>query len=110
MWVSTGKAGVLNDEIIITDAVLCPTPGSDSKEFIQLILAQPLNRSSIFIGHFLGMNLSLISAFVIGTGLPFLLNGVIFSDYADSFVLLLMIGVFLICMFLAISSFIILKI
>jgi len=51
----------------------------------------------------------LISAFVIGTGLPFLLNCVIFSDYADSFVLLLMIGVFLTSIFSAISYYISLK-
>ncbi len=81
----------------------------NSKEFIQLILAQPLKRSSIFIGHYLGMNLSLVSAFVIGTGLPFLLNGVIFSDFADSFVLLLLIGVFLTSIFSAISYYISLK-
>lgn len=30
MWVSTGKAGMLKDWTMTTEAVLCPTPWSDS--------------------------------------------------------------------------------
>lgn len=81
----------------------------NSREFIQLILAQPIKRSSIFIGHFLGMNLALVSAFVLGVGIPFLLNGVLFSEMSVGFILLLIIGAFLTIIFSAISYFISLK-
>ena len=81
----------------------------NSKEFIQLILAQPIKRSSIFIGHFLGMNAALILAFFIGVGLPFILNGVLFSDMALGFILLMLIGMFLTVIFSAISYFISIK-
>ena len=81
----------------------------NSREFIQLILAQPIKRSSIFVGHFLGMNLALVSAFALGIGIPFVLNGVLFSDMANSFILLILIGTFLTIIFSAISYFISLK-
>lgn len=81
----------------------------NSREFIQLILAQPIKRSSIFTGHFLGMNLALTSAFSLGVGIPFILNGVLFSEMSSTFILLISIGAFLTAIFSAISYFISLK-
>ena len=38
----------------------------NSKEFTELLLAQPLNRSSIFLGQYLGVALSLSLSLVLG--------------------------------------------
>lgn len=81
----------------------------NSREFIQLLLAQPLKRSSIFIGHFLGMDISLIAAFVLGTIIPFTLNGIFSSEYAVNFIFLLISGAFLTSIFSSISYYISLK-
>lgn len=45
----------------------------NSYEFIELMLAQPLRRSDIFLGQYAGMAVSLCIAFGVGVGLPVLL-------------------------------------
>ncbi|MCA9838877.1 MAG: ABC transporter permease subunit [Trueperaceae bacterium] len=47
-----------------------------TRDFIELILTQPIGRSSVFLGHFAGLALPLVAAFLLGSGLPFLLAGV----------------------------------
>lgn len=47
----------------------------NSREFIELLLAQPLRRKLIFLGEYLGVSLSLSMATIIGMGIPLLLNG-----------------------------------
>lgn len=44
------------------------------REFTELLLAQPVPRRQLYIGLFLGVTLPLTGAFVVGTGLPFLLH------------------------------------
>ena len=46
-----------------------------SREFTELILAQPVRRRSLFLGLFAGLGLPLTLAFVLGTGLPFWAHG-----------------------------------
>ncbi len=51
----------------------------NSSEFIEMILSQPVKRKKIWIGIFLGLSLSLVFAFLIGSGIPLLVysfNGV----------------------------------
>jgi len=48
----------------------------DSREFIELLLAQPLKRTSIFLGQYLGLSISLTLSFSLGMGIPFAINGV----------------------------------
>lgn len=43
-----------------------------SFEFIELLVSQPIKRSKIWISIFLGLSLSFLCAFLIGTGLPIL--------------------------------------
>jgi len=45
----------------------------NSYEFMELLLAQPLRRSDIFMGEYLGMAVSLCIAFGMGVGIPVLL-------------------------------------
>lgn len=73
----------------------------NSREFIELLLAQPIKRVSIFTGHYFGFVLSLSMAFVLGTGIPFLFFGIQFSNYVSGFVFLIVSGVFLTCIFAA---------
>ncbi|MCH2489356.1 MAG: ABC transporter permease [Flavobacteriales bacterium] len=71
----------------------------DSKEFTELLLAQPIKRSSIFLGQYFGVACSLSLSLIIGLGLPFVLYGLFRSDAIWEFVLLLVTGVFLTLIF-----------
>lgn len=46
-----------------------------SREFIELLLSQPLPRASVFTGLYLGLTLPLAGAFLLGVGVPLLLHG-----------------------------------
>ena len=67
----------------------------NSKEFIELLLAQPLKRSSIFLGLYLGVAGSLTLSLVLGLGLPFVLYGLFKSGDILNFSLLIATGAFL---------------
>lgn len=45
-----------------------------SREFVEMLLAQPVARRDLFLGHFLGLALPLAAAVAAGSGLPFLLH------------------------------------
>ncbi len=47
-----------------------------SREFIELLLAHPIRRRTLFGGLFLGLAIPLTVAFVAGVSLPFLLRGI----------------------------------
>lgn len=47
----------------------------NSKEFIQMLLTQPIERKSVFIAEFLSLSISLNIAFIIGVILPVFFNG-----------------------------------
>ena len=67
----------------------------NSREFTELLLAQPLKRSSIFLGQFFGVATSLTLSLILGLGLPFVLYGLFKSDAIWNFSLLLITGSFL---------------
>ena len=56
----------------------------NSLEFIELLVAQPLSRTTIILGEFAGVALSMLTAFMIGIGMPVL----IFSFDSTGFVLI----------------------
>ena len=56
----------------------------NSYEFIELMLSQPMSRTRILLSEFAGVSLSLLSAFLIGVGIPVL----IFAADATGFALL----------------------
>nr|MBS0038276.1 ABC transporter permease subunit [Saprospiraceae bacterium] len=62
----------------------------NSYEFMELMLSQPINRSTVFISQYLAVGLSLCLAFVIGVGIPMILYG---ADLA--LLVLLAVGVML---------------
>lgn len=75
----------------------------NSKEFTELLLAQPIKRSSIFLGQYLGVAGSLTLSLVLGLGIPFVLYGLFRSDAIFDFSLLLVTGAFLTLIFTALS-------
>ena len=75
----------------------------NSKEFTELLLAQPIKRSSIFLGQYFGVALSLAMSLIIGLGLPFIFYGIFNSDAIGNFVLLLVTGAFLSLIFTALA-------
>lgn len=78
----------------------------NSREFIELLLAQPVPRKNIFLGMFLGISLSLSLSLFLGMGLPFVFYGVFYSAHVMSLVFLLLSGVFLTFIFTALAFYI----
>ena len=75
----------------------------NSKEFTELLLAQPLNRSSIFLGQYLGVALSLSLSLVLGIVTPFVFYGLFKSTIIWDFSLLLISGTFLTFIFTSLA-------
>lgn len=103
-----GKAVITLMNVII---ILVPLIGTifgvmyfyNSKEFTELLLAQPLKRSTIFLGQYFGVAGSLSLSLVLGLGVPFVLYGLFQSDAIWNFVLLLVTGAFLTLIFTALA-------
>lgn len=74
-----------------------------SKEFVTLLLALPVKRSSIFLGQYLGVAISLSLSLIIGLGLPFAIYGLFQSGAIWEFGQLLILGTFLSFIFSGIS-------
>jgi Cu-processing system permease protein len=91
--------------------ILCPLIGTmfgvmyyyHSREFVELLLAQPIKRKSIFLGHYLGLTISLGLSFVLGIGLPFLFYGILGSTQAVNFLVLVLAGSLLTFTFVAVA-------
>jgi Cu-processing system permease protein len=77
-----------------------------SREFIELLLAQPIPRRIIFLGMYLGISLSLSLSLLFGLGLPFVFYGIFASSYLVSLGFLLISGIFLTFIFTGISFYI----
>jgi len=63
-----------------------------SREFVELLLAQPIMRSSIYLGKIIGLSLALSMMFAVGLGLPFVFHSSEFSDYLRNFATLIGVG------------------
>lgn len=72
----------------------------NSREFIELVLSQPVKRSEIFWGLYLGISLPLVLIFVAGVGMPLIIHR--FEDI-PVLILLLTSGSLLIFMFSALA-------
>lgn len=75
----------------------------NSREFIELLLGQPLKRLNIFLGQYIGISISLSLSLVIGLGIPFLIYGLFLSGEIFNFLMLLITGVFLNFIFVGFS-------
>ena len=75
----------------------------NSREFTELLLAQPVKRSSIFLGQYFGVATSLTMSLIIGLGMPFVFYGIFNSSAIWDFSLLLITGAFLTFIFTALA-------
>jgi Cu-processing system permease protein len=75
----------------------------NAREFNELLLAQPLARSSVYIGTLAGLAGALSLAFLVGAGAPFLLHGYQLAAYAGKVLTLFSVGVSLIIVFSALA-------
>lgn len=75
----------------------------NSKEFTELLLAQPIKRNTIFMGQYLGISISLTLSLILGLGIPFLMYGLFMSSAIFDFTLLLVVGTLLNFIFVALA-------
>ncbi len=75
----------------------------NSREFIELLLAQPVRRTAIFAGQYFGLSISLSLSFLLGAGIPFVIYGLFRSAEIWNFGVLLISGVFLTFIFTGFS-------
>ena len=75
----------------------------NSKEFTELLLAQPIKRSKIFLGQYIGISVSLTLSLFLGLGIPFLMYGLFKSAAIFDFALLLVVGSLLNFIFVALA-------
>jgi len=80
-----------------------------SREFIELLLAQPIGRGSLYRGMFVGLAVPLSVAFLLGVGIPFFYNTSYTGSLGKTFVILLVSGVALTFVFTALSYYISVK-
>jgi Cu-processing system permease protein len=80
----------------------------NSREFIEMMLSQPIDRKSLFLGIYLGTAISLSAGFALGFSVPFILFGKV-TEQIDGFILLLLIGILLTFIFIALSFLISVK-
>jgi Cu-processing system permease protein len=73
----------------------------NSYEFIELMLAQPINRRVVFVGEYLAVAFSLCMAFAFGIGTPMLLYGISSSGLTLLFTGMVLTIVFVSLAFLA---------
>lgn len=97
--------------------ILCPLIATmfgvmyyyNSHDFIELLLAQPLRRRSIFLGLFAGQAISLSLSLLLGIGIPFLLYGIFRSPVIGNFSVLIWNGIALTVIFSAMAYWIALR-
>lgn len=70
----------------------------NSYEFIELLVAQPLSRNTILLGEFLGVSISMTSAFILGVGIP-----VCIYSFSSTGIVLLLSGILLTLAFTSIA-------
>ena len=74
-----------------------------ARDFMELLLAQPIKRSQLFGGLYLGLALPLAGAFAVGAGAPLLIHARELAGYGAPLALLLATGVLLSFVFVAIA-------
>ncbi|HET6796627.1 MAG TPA: ABC transporter permease subunit [Gemmatimonadales bacterium] len=74
-----------------------------AREFIELLLAQPVQRGALFLGLYGGLALPLVCAFVVGVGLPFVWSGGGEGEVGGPLAILFLTGILLTLAFTALA-------
>jgi Cu-processing system permease protein len=77
----------------------------NSREFNEVLLAQPVNRTSIYLGKLVGFAGALCLAFVVGLGLPFVIHSYGLREYAGKILMLLSVGCCFIVIFASLAFY-----
>ena len=77
----------------------------NSREFVEMMLSQPIDRKSLFLGVYFGTSIPLSLSWVIGIILPFLLFSKSYQQF-DGLLFLILIGAALTFVFTAIAFFV----
>lgn len=75
----------------------------NSREFIELLLTQPVKRGTVYQGMFIALACSLGGGYVLGVTIPFILHGFPAGWSLGSFVLLNIAAICLTCVFVGLS-------
>jgi Cu-processing system permease protein len=96
--------------VLIIIPLICMILGSlyfyNVREFIDLLLSQPIQRKTVFLGLYLGLTTSLSLGFILGVVLSMIISGVHAPDNIPVLLLLLAIGIILTFIFTALSLWI----
>ena len=80
----------------------------NAREFIELLLAQPVRRRDLFVGLYTGLTATLVGAWLVGVSAPFLLHGALLAPGASrTLLVLLATGAALTASFTALATFIV---
>ena len=74
-----------------------------AREFIELLLAQPVRRRSLFLGLYGGLALPLTAGFILAVGLPFVWHGALGDGGGSALAALLAAGSLLTCSFTGVA-------
>jgi len=77
----------------------------NSREFNELLLAQPVNRTSIYLGKLAGFASALALAVLVGMGLPFLIHSYGLREYAGKIATLLAVACAFVVIFTALAFY-----
>ncbi len=75
----------------------------NSREFIELLLTQPVKRSSVYAGLYFGLISSLSVSLLLGVGVPIVLHSYSVLDMAVDYVHLILTGMGLVCIFVGLA-------
>lgn len=81
----------------------------NSSDFSELLLAQPIKRSTIFLSQLFGLCISLSLSLILGLGIPFIVYGIFQSSQIFDFLVLILVGVLLTFVFVGLAYFIAMK-
>ncbi|GJM35585.1 MAG: hypothetical protein DHS20C18_45860 [Saprospiraceae bacterium] len=116
LWLSNDLSKVVISLMNVI-LILCPLIATmfgvmyyyNSREFVELLLAQPIRRSAIFWGQYFGLAASLSLSLVIGLGVPFAMYGIFQSAEIFNFSILILNGILLSFIFSGVAFFIALR-
>ena len=83
----------------------------NSREFIEMLLAQPVRRRDLFGGLYIGLTSTLVIAWLLGVSVPFLLHGALLTPGAGrTLAVLLATGATLTASFTALATLIVVRV
>lgn len=101
----------LMNVVLIVTPLVCVLFGAiylyNARDFIEMLLVQPVNRKQMFGGLYLGLSVPLALGFVMGVSLPFLFHRQSLEGFEMALAVLLLCGVLLTFVFVAIAFFIV---